>query len=63
MKALGKIASALNDAEHEQRAPYAHEIEKPLADLVICATRFANGIVDLDKACAARLANKFPVAR
>lgn len=59
-KALGKIASAVNDAEHEQRACNAKEIEKSLADLVICAARFANDIVDLDAACIARLAEKFP---
>jgi hypothetical protein len=60
-KALGKVASALNDAEHEHRKPRADEIEKYLADLVICASRFADGVVDLDQACAARLAEKFPV--
>lgn len=60
-KALGKIASAVNDAEHEQRAPKAEEVEAYLADLVICAARFAHGVVDLDVACAARLAAKFPV--
>ncbi len=59
-KALGKIASALNDAEHEQRAMQPGEIDKYLADLVICAARFGSGIVDLDAACAARLVEKFP---
>jgi len=59
-KALGKIASALNDAEHEGRAMHAHEIDKYLADLVICAARFADGVVDLDAACALRLMEKFP---
>lgn len=62
MKALGKVASATNDAEHEKRALRADEVEKYLADLIICATRFANGITDLDAACAARLAEKFPTA-
>lgn len=38
----------------------AAEVEKYLADLVICAARFGDGIVDLDAACAARLAEKFP---
>lgn len=61
-KALGKVASALNDAEHEQRPPRAEEIDKYLADLVICASRFAHGIVDLDEACVARLAEKFPAS-
>jgi len=61
-KALGKIASATNDAEHEQRAPTPEETAKALADLVICAARFAHGSgVDLDAACFVRLAEKFPV--
>lgn len=59
-KALGKVASALNDAEHEHRPLRANEIEKYLADLVICAARFGSGTVDLDAACKARLAEKFP---
>lgn len=58
-KALGKIASALNDAEHENRAPTASEVETYLADLVICAARFSHGIVDLNAACVTRLAEKF----
>lgn len=61
-KALGKIASALNDAEHEKRTPQAGEVDKYLADLVICAARFGHGVVDLDAACASRLAEKFPTA-
>jgi hypothetical protein len=60
-KALGKIASAFNDAEHEHRTPRSEEIEKYLADLVICASRFADGVVDLDAACISRLNEKFPV--
>jgi hypothetical protein len=60
-KALGKIASALNDAEHERREPRSQEIDKCLADLVICAARFAHGVVDLDAACTSRLAEKFPL--
>lgn len=60
-KALGKVASALNDAEHEQRTLQRDEVAKYLADLVICAARFGEGVVDLDAACTARLAEKFPV--
>lgn len=60
-KALGKVASALNDAEHQDRAIRSDEIAKYLADLVICAARFADGVVDLDAACASRLAEKFPI--
>ena len=59
-KALGKIASAHNDAEHENRELRADEIDKYLADLVICAARFGDGIVNLDAACIARLRDKFP---
>jgi hypothetical protein len=59
-KALGKLASSLNDAEHEHRSLRADEVEKYLADIVICAVRFADDIVDLDKACVSRLTEKFP---
>jgi hypothetical protein len=62
-KALGKVASALNDAEHEQRTVKSDEINKYLADIVICAARFAHGIVDLDTACSARLEEKFPSSK
>ena len=61
-KALGKVASALNDAEHEQRALLSSEIDKYLADLIICAARFGRGVVDIDAACVSRLAEKFPVS-
>lgn len=60
-KALGKIASALNDAEHEG-GPLDVKVEKYLADLVICAARFSHGAnVDLNVACLNRLAEKFSV--
>ncbi len=62
-KALGKLASALNDAEHEARPLRPSEIDKYLADLVICAARFGHGTVDLDAACTSRLAEKFPSAQ
>jgi hypothetical protein len=59
-KALGKLASAVNDAEHEKRALRPEEVEKYLADLVICSVRFADGLTVLDDACVKRLAEKFP---
>jgi hypothetical protein len=59
-KALGKIAAALNDAEHEGRLLRPDEVERYLADLVICAARFGDGLVNLDFACTSRLAEKFP---
>lgn len=61
-KALGKLAAALNDAEHEHRDLDGSEVGKYLADLVICAACFGDGIVDLDTVCRARLASKFPMA-
>jgi hypothetical protein len=61
-KALGKLASALNDAEHQERLIHPDEVDKYLADLVICAARFARNDIDLDAACLARLAEKFPVS-
>lgn len=59
-KALGKIASALNDAEHEQRPIKPDEVSKYLADIIICATRFGNNL-DLEAACELRLEEKFPI--
>ena len=60
-KALGKVASAMNDAEHERRSLKPGEVDKYLADLVICAARCGHGLVDLDAAVVARLAEKFPL--
>ena len=62
-KALGKVASALNDSEHEKRPLRHSEVAKYLADLVICAARFGDGHVDLDLAVRERLAEKFPVSQ
>ena len=62
VKAIGKLAAAINDAEHERRTVRRDEVEKYLADLVICASRFADGVVDLNAACETRLAEKFPDA-
>lgn len=61
-KALGKIAAATNDAEHEQQSLRSEEVEKYLADLVICAARFSHGIVDLETACLKRVSEKFPIS-
>lgn len=60
-KAMGKLASALNDAEHEHRKLRADEIDKYLADLVICAARLGHNVVDLDEVTSSRLVEKFPV--
>lgn len=61
-KAMGKVASALNDAQHENREVREDEVAKYLADIMICAARFAHGNVDLAAACRARLAEKFPTS-
>lgn len=65
-KAGGKLASIIDEAEHagfewasvEKRA----EVEKYLADFVICALRMANtcpdGVIDLQRAVEQRLTAK-----
>ncbi len=65
-KAGGKLAAIIDDAEHAgfdfadpaKRA----EVEKYIADMVICALRMANtcpdGVVDLQRAVETRLAAK-----
>lgn len=59
MGALGMVARALNDAEHEERKLRPGEVDKYLADLVICSAMLGHGVVDLEAACTARLAEKF----
>jgi hypothetical protein len=61
-KALGKVAAALNDSLHEGRPMKKEEVAPFLADLVLCAARFAGTDIDLDAAVVARLAEKFPVS-
>ena len=53
------VARALNDAEHEERKLRPGEVDKYLADLVICSAMLGHGVVDLEAACTARLAEKF----
>ncbi len=60
-KAAGKLASALNDAQHDERPFAEEEVAKYVADVVICTARFCGDIVDLNAACETRLAEKFPV--
>lgn len=61
-KAAGKLASALNDAQHEHRAFTEADVAKYVADLVICAARLCGDTVDLNAACGSRLSEKFTVA-
>lgn len=60
MKALGKIAAMINDAEHA--GTDWDECSKYLADLVICAMRMANTIpgdkIDLQRAVISRIETK-----
>lgn len=65
-KANGKLASIINDAEHGgvawETAAVREEVEKYLADLVICALRMANtcpeGVIDLQAAVEHRITAK-----
>lgn len=60
-KAFGKLASALNDSQHERREFTEPEVAKYAADLVICTARFCGKTVDLNAACESRVSEKFPV--
>jgi len=65
-KAGGKLASIINDAEHGgyawENTSNRAEIEKYVADMVICALRMANtcpdGVIDLQAAVETRLIAK-----
>lgn len=65
-KAGGKLASIIDEAEHagfEWSSPLLRaEVEKYLADFVICALRMANtcpdGVIDLQRAVEQRLTAK-----
>lgn len=62
-KASGKLAAIVEDADHEREPFFPKEdVEKYLADLVICAMRMANtnptGLIDLQQAVVHRLENK-----
>ena len=50
----------MNDAEHDKRAVNRDEVERYLADLMICAAQLSANLVDLEVACMKRLAEKFP---
>lgn len=60
MKAMGKLASAMNDAQHEHRSAHSEDVAKYLADLVILSACFAGDTVDLNTACVDRVSEKFP---
>jgi hypothetical protein len=61
-KALGRLSSLVNDAEHQGCEFAAEETDRFVADLVICALRMANTcpgrVIDLERAVVARIENK-----
>lgn len=63
VKALGKVANAVEEADHEQRAVRGDEVKSYLADLVICTARYAEQCgIDLDTICRERIEDKFKSA-
>lgn len=60
MKALGKLAALIEEADHDYATTFPkEELAKYLADLVICAHRMANknttGPIDMEAAILARM--------
>lgn len=59
MKALGKVATALEQAEHI--GGEVGDVSPQIADLVICSARLAEMLgFDLEEAVSRRVADKFP---
>lgn len=61
-KACGKLASLVNDAEHGGSDFHAPDVDRYVADLVVCALRMANTcpgrIIDLQRAVEERIETK-----
>lgn len=61
-KAAGKLAAVVDDAEHGGSEFKPEEVDKYIADLVICALRMANvcpgRIIDLEAAIIERIESK-----
>ena len=61
-KACGKIAAVINEAEHGGSTFCAAEVDRYVADLVVCALRMANTCpgrtIDLQRAVVDRIENK-----
>lgn len=61
-KACGKLASVVNDAEHGGSEFTAEEVDRFVADLVVCALRMATTCpgrqIDLQRAVEDRIENK-----
>jgi hypothetical protein len=61
-KASGKLAAVVNDAEHGGSEFKPEEVDRFVADLVVCALRMANTCpgrtIDLQSAVESRIENK-----
>ena len=61
-KACGKLATAVNDAEHGGSEFKAEDVDRYVADLVVCALRMANTCpgrtIDLQAAVESRIETK-----
>jgi|GEM_PF-4788433 len=61
-KAAGKLAAVVNDAEHGGSDFKAEEVDRYVADLVVCALRMANTCpgrtIDLQRAVESRIETK-----
>lgn len=61
-KAAGKLAAVVNDAEHGGSEFKPEEVDRYIADLVVCALRMANTCpgrtIDLQRAVEDRIENK-----
>lgn len=62
LKAAGKIAAVVNDAEHGGSDFKPEEVDRYVADLVVCALRMANTCpnrcIDLQRAVEDRIESK-----
>jgi hypothetical protein len=62
MKAAGKLAAVVNDAEHGGSAFTPDEVDRYVADFVVCALRMANTCpgrtIDLQRAVEDRIEGK-----
>lgn len=62
MKAAGKLAAVVNDAEHGGSEFTEPEVDRYVADFVVCALRMANTcpgrVIDLQRAVEDRIENK-----
>ncbi len=62
MKAAGKLAAVVNEAEHGGNDFNPDDVDKYVADMVVCALRMANTcpghIIDLQQAVQDRIENK-----